>query len=787
MSLVKALADLRAQGLRAVLSWVAIAVGTTAVMAAFGAHAVLDREIARSFEDSRPPAVVVWTDAVDADLLRRVASLPGVAGAEARRQVRARAEVGDGTWRSVLIYAIRDFDDMRVSKVHALDGSAPPSVGSALVEQSAVSVLGTERGATLALRIATQREKRSLVVSGWAHDPAQAPGWQDDVAYLYVTPATLSALGLTPQLDQLHIDVAGDDNAVAPLAREIQRTLRAANRPVHRVEVPVRRHPHADHMEAMLGLIRVLAVLSLLLSALLAASLFGALLARQTREVGIMKAIGGSPGAIARSSLWLALILSGTAAFTGVGVGILAGQRFARFAARELNLYDVALTVPGGVIAAVFGAGIAVPVAASAWPILRASRINVREALTDPGLRGEKPASVGAATRRRGALVTLSLRHALRSRARFALNVTSLALGGAMLMTAANVHRSLVAAVDASVAPRTDRIELRLLEPAPTTALVTAAASVKGVRRAVPWGAVRAGIALPDDTSAPPVVGHVAVLGPPEGSLPKTTRLVEGRWPVASSQAETVSLAVNRQLLATVSDLHLGAPVNLVVGGRATPATIVAVVEEVGIASAYVAPAGMAHLLGRDDVSGALRLELHDEASSVAVAARLESVLARENWFPHDLVTRASLRAAMRDHFRILLVVLLTLAGAAIAVGVLGLATTMSINVIARRREMGVLKSMGATAGHIRRLVLLEGAVATTASVLFALALSFPLSAAVRAVVGAHGLHVTLPREHAIEAVGAWLVLAGLCTVGACLGPARDAVRRPVRELIGYA
>ena len=110
----------------------------------------------------------------------------------------------------------------------------------------------------------------------------------------------------------------------------------------------------------------------------------------------------------------------------------------------------------------------------------------------------------------------------------------------------------------------------------------------------------------------------------------------------------------------------------------------------------------------------------------------------------------------------------------------------MSINVLERQREIGVSKAMGASAWTVRRMILAEGAATTGASLVLALSLSVPLSVFVGFIVGSHGLHVSLPYQTSIEAIFAWVLLASIATFVACLGPAEQAVRRPVRHLIAY-
>ena len=196
--------DVRENPVRALLVALAIAVSTAALMAAVSAQVVLDREIETSFLSGKPASVVLWLESADQSLAARVEEQPGVEAAEARRVVRARAEVAPGDWRTLLISTVPDFNDLRVSTFRPERGTWPPETGSALVERSALPVLNTDVGETLRLRV-PGGDSTTLRISGVVHDPGVAPGWQDNVGYIYVTPETLARLGVGPQLDELRV------------------------------------------------------------------------------------------------------------------------------------------------------------------------------------------------------------------------------------------------------------------------------------------------------------------------------------------------------------------------------------------------------------------------------------------------------------------------------------------------------------------------------------------------------------------------------------------------------
>ena len=133
----------------------------------------------------------------------------------------------------------------------------------------------------------------------------------------------------------------------------------------------------------------------------------------------------------------------------------------------------------------------------------------------------------------------------------------------------------------------------------------------------------------------------------------------------------------------------------------------------------------------------------------------------------------------LRGFFSLAYVIL----AAAAAAGLLGLANTLAVSVLARTHEIGVLRSAGTLRRQIRQMVLVEAVTLALAAFLLALPLGLILtlgtSAAFRSAIGA-SVELTLPWEFLLPLHGVTLVVAA----GASLVPARRAGRlEPVAAL----
>ena len=120
---------------------------------------------------------------------------------------------------------------------------------------------------------------------------------------------------------------------------------------------------------------------------------------------------------------------------------------------------------------------------------------------------------------------------------------------------------------------------------------------------------------------------------------------------------------------------------------------------------------------------------------------------------------------------------------AAAAAGLLGLANTLAVSVLARTHEIGVLRSAGTLRRQIRQMVLVEAVTLASAAFVLALPLGLLLtlgtSAAFRGAVGA-SIELTLPWAFLPPLLVTTLVVAAV----AALVPARRAGRlEPVAAL----
>jgi putative ABC transport system permease protein len=149
-------------------------------------------------------------------------------------------------------------------------------------------------------------------------------------------------------------------------------------------------------------------------------------------------------------------------------------------------------------------------------------------------------------------------------------------------------------------------------------------------------------------------------------------------------------------------------------------------------------------------------------------------------------ISDADLRAGLDGHVLLLIVALVFTAVLMAIVGVLGLTSTMSTNVVERTREFGVMQTIGGTPQTVRWMVVSEGVFIGAMSWVLAITLALPLSAMVNALVGRMMFNMPLPLIIAPRTMLIWLaiVLGGSAVASAV--PAWRASRLTVHETLAY-
>ncbi len=777
-----------------IVAAIAASVAALATMAI--ASAVLMREVPRSYRGSNPASAQLELAAEpDAALLARIRRRPDIAQAELAATLRGRIELKPGEWAPLLLFVVSDFATLAINTVHPEAGAWPPADGTLLVERSALPLTHRAIGASIAIEL-PHAGRHDITIAGTAHDPGVAPAGQEQMVYGYVTPRTLAALGETVPLDLLKIVVAHDADdaaAIERVARGLAAWLATQQSTVEQIRIPPPgRHPHQAQMNAILTMLTGFSAFALVLGAVLCATVIGAWLAQQVRQVAIMKAVGARTWQVAAPMLALVALLGVAATAIGLPLGLAAAGAFVRAIAQLLNLRLEDSAPPPALLAWLAVPGVVLPLLAALWPVLAASRRSVRAALDDHGAGHETSRLARWAARiDTGSIaLTLALRNSLRRRTRLALTLALLASAGAMLETSLALRTAWVDDVANAAQQRRWDIELALQAPAPWPRLQALLRAQPGVQAVEPWngtsGVVAAGAGV-DLVHTYPDGGHggFALRAAPPDTTMIAPHVVAGRW-LRADDIDAVVLNTGARASAFPT-ARVGDTIVLDVAHRPARWHLVGIIDEtLTPGAAYVTPPAFERASGGSGNVGAVRIALRERSGADAALVAISQALARDGLAVRGAYTAQRIAAAQGGHVAILVAALGFIALLMGVVGLLGLASALSVAAAERTREFGVMRALGAGRGVVLRVVLAEGVVIGAASWALAVGLALPLSAVVGRVLASIAAQDLAPR---LAATPVALLLAGLLAGAALasLAPALRASRWTLRESLAVA
>ena len=476
--------DLRMHKTRTLLVILSIAIGIFAFAIIAGTATTLNTTLPETYQGVRPASATLHTSYFDDTQVDVVRHMPEVALAEGRSHVVAQYRNAAGEWHDIELFAREDYErdpavgdqGNQINIVYPSLGDWPPRERAMLIERNSLRLTDAVLGESLLIET-NLGDQRLVPITGLAHDMNQPPAQITGVPYGYVTRDTMEWLGLNPNFNQLQLVVAEnryDKAYITQVAQEIADKLERSGVTVFWVEVPnPGEHFVMDFLPTIILILSFLGILALVLSGFLVINVITAILTQQTRQIGVMKSIGGQPIQIAGIYLRLVIALGILALILAVPLGALGAYAFSRFIAGQLNfdLTEWTLSVPVLVVEIVVG--LLVPIVAGIFPISRSARMTVREALQDQGL-GTENAAEGRIDRGLRSLqqrlpisrpMRLSLRNTFRRKGRLVRTLIPLMLGGAIFMTVLTVRVSLFQTLEETLAAQGFDVQILLSEP----------------------------------------------------------------------------------------------------------------------------------------------------------------------------------------------------------------------------------------------------------------------------------------------------------------------------------
>jgi putative ABC transport system permease protein len=729
----KSLTDLTRRRARAAFTIVTLAIAVASI-GIFSAPSLMQQAMDREIAATRLADLTVTFAPleIDARRLAAIRSLPNVVAIQPKAVFSTRVLIGARRQRAVVI-GVPGFDRQPVDAITRTAGELPAAGGGVLTElqnrekrRFEAPVGGAARSVDGAGRI------RSLPITGEARylgggqlvaDAATA------AAVFYAPLPTVEALSGAPGTTMLAVRLrdatpAAAERTAADIREELARVpgFRAyADYPEIRARGA---YPGQELFEQMTTIMTLVTVLALLSSLVLVSSTMTTLVGEQTGEIASMKAIGASRRDIARIYRRTALIFGGLAAVLGAVLGLVLANVLTNYFGRHFYGIDAGFHLMPAVVLASLLVGVCGPPLA-AWPaIRRASRLPLSEALRASGSATGGQGALDRLVRRIDRLprtAQIGVRGAIRRKRRAATTVLQIALAVATLLSVLTLGTGIARLTHAFFQDARWDIWVQTYASAPLDAAAEERlAAIDGVAEVQP---LLTNVAKSGRTDV-----HLYGLAPrPMYRQP----VVEGRWYTAQEQRSSAPVIVIGRALADRTGVRIGdqLPMRTSAGNGSLRVIGLTSNEVFQGTAAYLPISTLQHLLlipGR--VNNAwIRTGPRDHAAIDRISARVEDAMAASGHQVSSLERYVSERENVASNAGItkavaalgLLIVLISL---------VGLVNTITMGVIERTREIGMLRCVGASARDIRRIFSVEGVAVASAGWLLGVPLGWAMS-----------------------------------------------------------
>jgi len=790
--------DLWNNKVRTALAVLSIAAGVFAIGAIFGMVDQLITGMDAAHQATFPSHIQMYlTDRIDEDTAIRLKSIEGIEDLEVMNEVTVRYKLQpEDEWERGRLVMRQDYTDQKYDTLQLKEGDWPKkdNIG---IERLSSQFYGIDIGDKVIFEL--DKTDRALPITSKIRHPFVPPPQFGGEANFFVDAQGLERFNVPEgEFGQIKVQVKPYSLELAKeVASEMKDHLAKED-----IGVAVTfyqdpaKHWGRQFVEGLNLVLQVLAVMSVFTSVVLVLNTLTALITQQTNQIGIIKAIGGSTATIMKVYLAGVLVYGVLALLVSLPLGAFLAFGITQWFLNLFNIdYDVFQLSTRAVIYQVLAA-IAAPLIVALWPILNGATITVREAIASYGLGGDFGSNwLDRTVERLGqrflsAPYAIAMGNMFRRKGRLLLTQLVLIMAGTMFLMVMSLSASITLSLDNEFGRRNFNMFLVFDDNYRIDRTLAMAESVPGVEKAEVWFGQSASILKEGQRTQEAGLG-AELVGIPADSDFYQPLLVGGRW----LQPGDGRVMVMNQETAEKNNINLGDTITLDLGELGQADWQVIGFYRVIFGGGFNSDSVYAPL---DTVFGATKK--HNEGGSLRVRTDLDTAVytdAMRNQLVNLYATRNMKvlfnqtanedRESADNQFAITTTMLLALAIIVAMVGGIGLMGSLSISVVERTREIGVMRAIGARSRTIMGMFVMEGVMQGVFSWLVSVPLSFLIGDSLAKLLGQAMFDANLDYQYDYTAVLIWLVIILVISTLASILPARSATQISVRDSLAYA
>lgn len=545
-----------------------------------------------------------------------------------------------------------------------------------------------------------------------------------------------------------------------------------------------------DALDSIFFILSIMAVAMLILGLFLVYNTINAIIAYQVSQIGMMKAVGARIHQILLIYFTLVLVYAFLALLIAVPMGTLAAHGLRTIMVKRVGMIPGPFAISQTAVVVQTAITLLAPPLVSLVPILGGARVTVREAISTygvgraSGLLDHLLAKLQFIPR----LVTLTISNTFANKKRVLFTQLSLVGAGVVFMMVMNTRTTLTYTFDdALLSIYQANVMLELKDEARINVIERIATRQREIKAVEVWGVAK-GTARLKGAAASNEDNSITLRGIPVPAATYSPVIRAGRW---LQPGDDYSVVLSNELAAEMGvDVGDWITIDIPTRRESHWHVVGLVFEPVDQESAIVPRDTLLKEIGQVGRGTSIKVQTWaiDAATEAAVADQLRSryesqgyeVLASNQDTAYRLVAERSRKMAL------LFIILTGMASMTAIVGAVALSGTLTINVLDRTREIGIMRAIGASAWAVAGQFIGEGLILAWLSWLLAIPLSIPVGRMVISTL-ARVMNIELIYQISFGGFLYWLFIVTILAVIASWFPAQKAAQTSVRESLAYA
>lgn len=772
---------------RSIVVVLAIAVGVIAFSSVFTTRSLLLSQMSSQYKSIKPSSLTIFIPGgYEPETLRYIQSHKGVEDVRGSSSSMVRLYVNEGS-RNLELIALEDYSNMNFNLITPETGEWPPKRKEIVLERASAGILPYQLGDQIEVETSSGKH-RNLTFSGTIHDLRAIPASLFPQLTGYVNFDTFRYLDTNDSLTKIEIRPDGSyhtQDDVLSLGNKLKKDLE--NRGFENIGVQAEKpdkHWGEDPSNAFVTILTVIGSFSLILSVFLVYNTVSALMVSQKKQIGIMKAIGAKKHQIIFIFLTVAFVYGFIALLLAIPLGALLSYFNLVLVTNFLNLDITYFYIPLHILLMVIFSSLIIPILAALIPVTSGAKITVREAISDFNIIKSAKNPIDLLINKIRFFsrpVTFSLRNTFRQKGRLALTVITLTIAGTLFIAVIGVKSSMLLELDRLMGIYNYDLELFFGEKTDAKKAVNDAfKSAEVVNAEAPVEISADWKKYGNDKKE-----AVTVYGLEPDSQFMSPAIIDGRWIEDSDNRQIV---ISNKFVRDNPELAVGSNMPLVINDHTYNFEIAGVFLLPDAKWVVINKKALNKIVPDSTNTSSIRIQTayHEAGLLNNFSKTFEEQMKHRGYNIAYSLTIQTIRSTNEGQFNFLIFFLLMMAILVAAVGGLGLAGTMSLNVLERTREIGVMRSIGASNNTVFKLVLAESLFTGITSWLISIPLSIPMGIGFCYALGLAFFQKPLSFVFSFSGILIWLIIALIISILASIIPAKKAVSLTVKDTLSY-